>query len=269
MSDGQGEDVGRTTGQWVGLVILGLVAGFLSGMFGVGGGILIVPGLVALAHFSPKLASGTSLAAIVPLALVGVSSYAFHGSVAWVAAALLALGAIAGAKIGTTLLEKIRPERLQLVFSFFMVFVIVTMFLVVPDREAEWVVTWLDGVGLLVAGVATGTLSGLLGVGGGVIVVPVLMLFFGASDLVAKGTSLLVMIPSALMGTTFNVRNHNVDLGAALAVGLGACVTTYLGSMAAVAVSPQVANILFAAFLAVVAARMFIKAVKGIRAEKK
>lgn len=250
----------RTAGQIVGLVILGTAAGFLSGMFGVGGGIIIVPGLVAIAGFSQRLASGTSLATIVPLASVGVVSYATHESVSWLGALLLALGAIGGAQLGTWLLARIERKPLQIFFALFMVVAIVSMFLVVPSRDANLVINWGVAAGLVAVGFVTGTLSGLLGVGGGVVVVPALMLFFGVSDLIAKGTSLLVMIPTALTGTFSNVKRKNVDLTAAAIVGLPACATTYLGSLAAAAAPPKIANILFAVFLAFVAAQLLWKA---------
>ncbi len=102
----------------------------------------------------------------------------------------------------------------------------------------------------------TGILAGLLGVGGGIIVVPALMLVFGTSDLVAKGTSLLMMIPTAVSGTIGNVRRGNVDLVAAAIIGLAACTTTALGAWIAVQVDPLVANILFALFLTVIAGQM-------------
>lgn len=253
---------GRTSWQWVSLVLLGLGAGFLSGMFGVGGGILIVPGLIMIEHFTQKMASGTSLAAIVPLAAVGVLSYAVADSVAWVAAIFLAVGAMVGSRIGTWLLAIVKPRPLQVIFSTFMVLVIISLFLVVPDRDASFVVTPLSALTLILLGVVTGVLSGLLGVGGGVIIVPALMFFFGTSDLVAKGTSLLVMIPSALVGTFFNARNRNVDLPAALTVGVSASATTYLGSVAAQNTPAEVANMFFAMFLGVVALQMFVKAVR-------
>ena len=63
---------------------IGLLAGLLSGLFGVGGGTVIVPLLVLVLAFDQRLAAGTSLAAIVPTATVGVISYAVHGSVAWI-----------------------------------------------------------------------------------------------------------------------------------------------------------------------------------------
>ncbi len=247
------------------LIVLGLGAGLLSGMFGVGGGIMIVPGLVAIVGFAPRLASGTSLTTIVPLALVGVASYAAQGDVSWEAAGLLALGGIGGAQIGTWLLSRISSRRLQIVFAGFILFSVVMMFINVPSRAAVLEINWATAVGLLLVGILTGTLSGLLGVGGGIIVVPALMLIFGASDLVAKGTSLLMMIPSALGGTIPNIRRRNLNLPAALIVGLSASTTTLLGSYLAHRISPQVANLLFAVFLLFVAVSMLRKALRAPR----
>src|SRR3546814_4941448 len=78
-----------------------LLAGLLSGLFGVGGGTVIVPLLVLLLGFDQRRAAGTSLAAIVPTATVGVISYAVSGSVAWIPAIILAATAVLGAQIGT------------------------------------------------------------------------------------------------------------------------------------------------------------------------
>ncbi len=239
------------------LGILGLFAGFLSGMFGVGGGILIVPGLIAIMGFSPRLASGTSLTTIVPLAIVGVFTY--RDDVSWAAAGLLALGGLAGAQLGTWLLSRISSKILQRFFAIFMIASTVMLFLTVPSRDAVISISWGGAVALVALGFAVGTLSGLLGVGGGIIVVPALMLLFGASDLVAKGTSLLMMIPSALAGTVPNLMRKNLDVKAALIVGLSACATTFLGSYVAHLVSPLIANIFFAVFLVVIAVRMLIK----------
>ena len=86
---------------------------------------------------------------------------------------------------------------LRWAFVAFLAVVIVSLFVVIPSRDAVLELTWVTGIGLVVLGVITGILAGLLGVGGGIIVVPVLVLIFGASDLVAKGTSLLMMIPTA------------------------------------------------------------------------
>ncbi len=242
---------------------VGLLAGLLSGLFGVGGGTVIVPLLVMFLTFNQRLAAGTSLAAIVPTATVGVISYAVGGHVDWLAAILLAVGAIVGTQIGTWMLPRISQTALRWTFVGFVVVVIVSLFIVIPSRDAEIHMTVWSGIALVVVGLLTGILSGLIGVGGGVVVVPVLILLFGASDLVAKGTSLLFMIPAAISGTIGNLRRKNVDLVAAGFVGVAACTTTALGAWLATLISPLVANILFAAFMVFIGTQMAIKAIKG------
>jgi len=244
-------------------IAIGLAAGLLSGLFGVGGGTVIVPFLVFLVGFDQRLAAGTSLAAIVPTATVGVISYGVHGSVAWIPALILAVGAVIGAQGGTWLLPRMPITALRWGFVGFLAVVIVTLFLVVPSRDAELILTPLIVIALLGLGLVTGVLAGLLGVGGGVVVVPALMLLFGTSDLVAKGTSLLMMIPAAVSGTIGNIKRKNVDLVAAALVGGAACTTTALGAWIATIVDPLTANILFAVFLTVIAVQMAMKAIRG------
>lgn len=250
---------------YISFIVIGLVAGLLSGLFGVGGGTVIVPLLVLLLHFDQRLAAGTSLAAIVPTASIGVVSYAVSGSVAWIPAIILAAGAVVGAQIGTRLLPRISQTALRWGFVGFLVVVIVSLFLVIPSRDAEFVLTWITGLSLLAVGVGTGILAGLIGVGGGVIVVPVLMLAFGTSDLVAKGTSLLMMIPTAVSGTIGNIRHRNVDLVAAGVIGISACTTTALGAWLATVIDPGAGNMLFAAYLLIIAIQMMLKAIRGRR----
>lgn len=244
---------------------IGLAAGLLSGLFGVGGGTVIVPLLVLVLGFDQRLAAGTSLAAIVPTAAVGVVSYAFSGSVAWIPALILAAGAVIGAQVGTWLLPRLPITVLRWGFVGFLVVVIVGLFVVIPSRDAGLPLTVATIAGLVALGLITGVLAGLLGVGGGVVVVPVLMLLFGTSDLVAKGTSLLMMIPTALSGTIGNARRRNVDLVAAALVGAAACTTTAIGAWIATIVDPLLGNILFAVFLTVIAVQMGFRAWRGRR----
>jgi len=245
---------------------VGLLAGLLSGLFGVGGGTVIVPFLVLMLAFDQRLAAGTSLAAIVPTAAIGVISYAVHDSVAWIPALLLAAGAVVGAQIGTWMLPRVPLTVLRWAFVGFLAAVIVSLFIVIPSRDAELALTWLTGLALVALGVATGILSGLIGVGGGIVVVPALMVLFGTSDLVAKGTSLLMMIPTAVSGTIGNLRRGNVDLFAAAVIGVAACTTTALGAWIATLVDPFVGNMLFAAYLVVIAVQLALRAVRDRRA---
>lgn len=248
---------------WLWLIVIGAVAGFLSGLFGVGGGVVIVPLLMLLLGFDQKRAAGTSLAAIVPTSLVGVISYASTGNVSWVSGGLLAIGAVGGAQLGALLLHRLPQRAIRWAFIAFMVVVIVSLFVVVPSRGDTVAYTPLSIAGLIAVGIVVGILAGILGIGGGVIVVPVLILVFGASDLIAKGTSLLMMVPTAISGTLGNARRSNVNLRAAAFIGVAACVTVTLGALVAGTISPLVGNILFAAFLTVVLAQLIVKAVRS------
>jgi uncharacterized protein len=243
--------------------LIGLLAGFLSGMFGVGGGTVIVPLLVLLLAFDQRLAAGTSLLAIVPTSIVGVISYALHGTVAWIPALILAAGAVVGAQIGTWLLPRVSQNALRWAFVVFLAAVIVSLFLVIPSRGEPFLLNPIVIVGLVITGLLTGVISGLIGVGGGIVVVPVLMLLFGTSDLIAKGTSLLMMIPTAISGTVGNLRRRNVDWGAGLTIGIAACCTTALGAWVATLVDPFVGNVLFACYLVFIAVQMALKAIRG------
>jgi uncharacterized membrane protein YfcA len=99
------------------LVLIGLVAGFFSALFGVGGGILIVPLLVLAASSPPREATGTSLAAIGIIALVGVIAYGVRGEVHFGYAALVGLPAAVGALAGARLQQRLPVRALALAFS--------------------------------------------------------------------------------------------------------------------------------------------------------
>src|SRR5687768_7425807 len=88
------------------LVAIGLVAGFFSALFGVGGGIVIVPMLILLLRFPPRWAMATSLTAIGVTALAGTIAYAFHGKVEPEYALLVGLPAAAGAVAGTAVQQR-------------------------------------------------------------------------------------------------------------------------------------------------------------------
>ncbi|WP_100811916.1 MULTISPECIES: sulfite exporter TauE/SafE family protein [unclassified Microbacterium] len=252
-----------TPGRVILHIAVGLFAGLLSGMFGVGGGIVIVPLLVLVLAYPQRLASGTSLAAIIPAASVGVVSYALSGDVAWIPALILAAGAVIGAQVGTWLLPRVPVRVLQFGFAAFLIVVIVSLFLIIPSRGEPFELSFLVVLGLIALGLVTGVLSGLLGVGGGIIVVPALMLLFGTSDLIARGTSLLMMIPTALSGTFGNVRRKNVNLLGAVLVGGAACTTTALGALITKSVDPLSANIIFAVFLFFIVVQMIVRAIRG------
>jgi len=99
------------------LLLIGLVAGLFSTVFGVGGGIVIVPLLILLLGFGSKVATGTSLAAIGITALAGTILYAFEGHVDVAHATLVGLPAAAGAIVGTGVQQRVSGRALTLAFA--------------------------------------------------------------------------------------------------------------------------------------------------------
>jgi uncharacterized membrane protein YfcA len=241
--------------KWVPIALVGIFAGLLAGMFGVGGGILIVPGLVLAAGMKQRLAHGTSLAAVVPISVASLLSYTAHGNVDWDVAFWLAIGAVAGAVIGTRLLQSLPQRTLAMLFATVLVVSALRLFLSV-DADGRDPLTFPTVLALLVVGLATGTLAGLLGVGGGVVMVPAMILLFGIPPVIAKGTSAAVIIPAALMGTWRNRAKGNTDLRAAAVIGAAGVVTAAIGGTIADRMSDEVSNVLFATLLLIVAARL-------------
>ena len=111
------------------LILIGLVAGFFSALFGVGGGIIIVPLLVLLARLPERPAMATSLAAIGLTALAGTIGYAIRGDVDVALAALVGVPATVGAVAGATLQQRLANRTLSLAFAALLV--VIAVYLVI------------------------------------------------------------------------------------------------------------------------------------------
>lgn len=249
------------------LIVVGMLVGVLSGMFGIGGGTVIVPALVWLG-LSQRNAAATSTLAIVPTSISGVISYATGGHVDWLAAALLFCGMFVGGQIGSWLLSRLPELVLRWIFVAFLVFVVINQVSFVPSRDHQITMTVATGVCMVLLGVVIGMLAGLLGIGGGALAVPALSILFGASDLIARGTSLLAMFPNSITTSVANLKRNLVHVKAALIIGLVAAVTAPLGTWIAGEVSPRVGAIMFACYLCVLLVRSVFVAVKATRAAR-
>jgi hypothetical protein len=105
---------------WVTFLLIGALAGIAAGLFGVGGGIVLVPALIYWSGFSQHLATGTSLAVLLPpIGLAATIEYYRHGNVDVHAAMLLALGLFAGAWVGAYFANQVRGPHLRLAFGVF------------------------------------------------------------------------------------------------------------------------------------------------------
>ena len=243
-------------------VLGGLTAGLVAGMFGVGGGVLLVP-LIALVLKRPQhVAHATSLVAVSLAAIAGVSRFAVDGAVAPVGGLLLAAGAISGARLGAAFLPKMSEGRLRRVFALVLI-VLALRFLVVGasgDAAVAGDVTpeLTAGTMLLhvLGGLAAGVTSSVLGVGGGVIMVPLLVLGFGYGQHIAEGTSLAVIVPTAITGAWSHHRNGYTDVGLGLRLGVSSVLGSLAGASLALSLDPVTLGRLFGALQLVVGTLM-------------
>lgn len=237
------------------VIAVGIAAGLLSGVFGVGGGILIVPGLMWVASMEQRRAHGTSLAAVLPIAVFGVVTYIANEHVNLGAAVALIGGSLVGTLLGTAWLARAPKRLLSLSFAALLV-VSAARLLFELDTTREHALTVGSAVALVVTGIVAGVLAGLLGIGGGVVMVPAMMLVLGLSPVVAKGTSLAVIVPTAIIGTWRNRRNLNVDVRAAMLVGFGGAGCAVAGALVADRLPDRTSNLLFAGLLLFMALRL-------------
>ena len=243
------------------MLTVGVLGGLLSGMFGVGGGIVMVPLLVIWLGLDQRRAIATSLVAIVPIAIAGMIGYAFGSNVDWRAGLILGIGGIIGGQLGVWLLHRIPVRVVQLLFAAVLVYS--AWRLVFPAETTGVEPEQLPWLLLVVAGVAAGVLSGLLGVGGGIILVPTLVLLVGLGIDGARGTSLLVVIITALTASFTNLRTGRADASIGIRAGLAGTPAAILGALVGQWVPEQLASALFALLMLVAAFQVLSRAIRG------
>ena len=244
------------------LLLVGVVGGAFSGAFGVGGGIVMVPLMLWLLGFDQRRAAATSLAAIVLSSLAGSLAYFATGHVDVVVGLIVGVGGIFGSFIGARLLRILPIVWLRWGFIVLLIVIAVRMFLLVPARDEDFALTAPVVVALIATGLFMGLTAGLFGVGGGVLIVPIFIALFGVSDLVAKGTSLLAMIPTALSGSVANVRGSLLRPLDGVVIGSAAVVASFGGAMLALIMPPALSSILFGIFVALTAIQLSIRAIR-------
>ncbi|MCP4305358.1 MAG: sulfite exporter TauE/SafE family protein [bacterium] len=114
----------------------------------------------------------------------------------------------------------------------------------------------IEVAGFVLLGLITGVIASTLGVGGGIIFVPALVVFFSFEQHLAQGTSLAVIVPTVIVGTWLHAKRERVDSKVAVLVGTGGVVGGLVGSQLALGLDPDLLRRLFAALLVLMALRM-------------
>lgn len=245
----------RTSSIWV-YGAIGLAAGMLSGLLGIGGGIILVPLLVGVVGLDQHRAHATSLAAILVIALTGAIRLGIAGEVNWVVGALVGLGAVTGSTLGSRLMGRMSPRVLRGVFVVVLTVAAIRMLTggdVALGSGMEGVLAGLVAVGV---GLLAGFAGALAGIGGGVIIVPSLVFFLGIEQHTAGGTSLMAIVFTALAATRVNWRAGRVDLREGFTVGAAGVLSSLAGTSLALALDASLLTRIFGGFALLVAIRM-------------
>jgi uncharacterized membrane protein YfcA len=210
---------------------IGIATGVLSGLFGIGGGILMVPALVLLGGMPQRRAHATSLAAIIPIAAFASIPFFVRRLVDPHVGIALAVGGLTGAVLGARLLRTQSDQRLRVGFGLLLATATAQMLVGSPSAtSAPPMPTFAAAVPV---GVLAGITSALFGVGGGIVMVPAMVLLMGISQHAAQGTSLAAIIPTALVGSHSHRRADLLDLPTAATLGVSGVLGATAGSVLA------------------------------------
>jgi len=251
-----------------GYLVLGLAAGFVAGLLGVGGGLIIVPVLAWLleaqgvTHNAMHYALGTSLASILFTSVSSLRAHHARGAVDWNTLRRIAPGIVAGALIGAALAARLSPVPLKIFFVAFLFYAALQMwwnFKPTPHRQMP------GNIGMFGAGGIIGAVSSWVGIGGGTLSVP-FQLWCNVPLHRAIGTSAAIGLPIAAAGAVGYALNGPavsvpgalgyIHLTALAGIALGSILTAPLGARSAHALPVGKLKRIFALLLLALAIRM-------------
>ena len=226
--------------------VIGLTAGIFGGLAGLGGGLIMIPLMMGVLKLSQHKAHGTSLVALVFTGLSGAITYAANGAIDITAAVLLALTAVFTAPLGARYAHVLAEWKLKKTFGTFLIFCSALLILKPYLTSITGTVPgYAKIIVFLITGIFTGFLSGMMGVGGGTIMVPVMVILAGFTQHIAQETSLLVMVPTGGIGAFTHWKMGNVEVGILFGLISGIILGTYLGGNLAYLFSDNILRSIF------------------------
>jgi len=254
------------------LLLIGLTAGVLSGMFGIGGGIVIVPALTLLFGFELQNAVGTSLVVLIwPLSIFAVAAYYRAGLLDIMASVMVALGLVLGSFFGAEIALSLPEDTMQRVYGVFLIYVgwrFLEPRKLIAERRGQRAprdedagddtkAHWLP---LLVMGTIAGVAAGLFGIGGGLVIVPALVELLHYSQKRAVGTSLAALMPPVSIGAVISYYNAGrVALAVSAVIAIGLIAGAFFGARIALGLPSATVKRLYGVFLLVVSLRFLLQ----------
>jgi len=260
------------------LVVSAFAVGVLASVLGVGGGFLIIPILILLSKLTSHLAVGTSLTTLVFTALSSTFAYSRQGRIDYKVGLMLAVGTVPGAILGAYVTKFISARMLTLLLGLLLIYIGIRIF-TRSRRPAEknracqpsspWRRSIVDSSGVVFdynvnmrrgipLSLLGGFSSGLLGIGGGVVLMPVMVLGVGLPIHIAVATSMFVMIFTSLSGAMTHLLLGHVLLHYVLLLAVGVSIGTQVGARIAKRLKSRTLERVFSVSLFILGLRMAI-----------
>jgi hypothetical protein len=250
---------------WImtGLFVLGLGVGTIGTLLGVGGGFILIPIFLLAFHYTPQHAIGTSLSVVFFNALSGSVAYIRQKRVHYDAAVRFSIATLPGALMGSYAARYFTSRSFYIVFGLVLIIIAVILYrrgaqensVLVCDASFQYKRT----LGVLIS-MGVGFLSSILGIGGGIIHVPVMVCVLGFPTFTATATSHFVLAISSFVGVVSHFLLGNILLRPALIIGVGAVIGAQLGAVLSHQAKPKWISLLLAIALAAVGLRLILGA---------
>ncbi len=244
------------------LAVVGLIGGFMAGLVGIGGGIVIIPLLVYVAGVPVKIVTGISIVQAFFATLSGLLIHRRNRTVDVRLGVILGVMGITGGLIGSFGSALLTGRTLLTVYFCLVVLAILLLFFAPKgdDKRAYSVNLWLAAP----LGLAVGVLAGMLGVGGGFIMTPLMISVLRIPTRVAVGTSLLMILPTTVSGSIGKVATGQFDLAIASVVIVGSIIGAQFGGRANARISPRVIRLSLTLLLIAILIRTGIDLAFGV-----
>lgn len=244
---------------WILLFLVGVFAGTFGSLLGLGGGVILVPSLLFLssllpgvAEITPQQAIGTSLILIIITSFSSVVGYAKKKRIDYRSAFLFFMGSAPGAIFGAWLTQFFNRENFNIYFGIFLIFMffLLTYRHKFQSRHIQWKIqrNFIDDQGVeytygysplpaILIAFCVGTLSSLFGIGGGALLVPFMLVFFGFPPHIATATSMMNILLSSIVGSGMHIAYGHIIWTLVLVTAPGSWIGGKLGVMLSVKLS--------------------------------
>jgi len=237
-------------------IVIGLFTGVLGALLGISGGIIMIPANQFILGFNPVIAIGTSLFAGIFSTLSGAFGHFRSGNIKVKRALTISTGGIIGVLLGSYVFKYYLADNVSILLLLMGLLFLAMAFRMGSEAYRQWHQNSefdsplpkrikYEAIKLLILGLLTGSLAGILGISGGFILVPFLLWYFAAKPYEAAGTSLLAIFPYMALGGIIKLQQGFVNLPVGLLLALGAIIGAQFGVFVSRKINPLFFKLIF------------------------